>query len=105
MMVDTTVYGWYRRDAGEVICARCAGLDYVPDMLADSEEWTPLYSIEDTEPSGMSCDGGSYGCTGWVFEPDPDYCFGCDTAHWSKDDTHDDGSPVERNDDGSVVQL
>ena len=76
MMVDTTVYGLYIEDTGLVHnYADCAG-----DILysADTQSYAirgpegeltnaqPLYSLDDTEAQGMSCDT----CGLYIFEPD-----------------------------------
>ena len=105
MMVDTTVYGWI--GDGSTVCSACFGADDLPavaeGIMVDGTVWLPIYSLEDTEPGGLSCDDGSGPCTGWIFGPDPDYCLDCDEAHWEQGATHDDGSPVERDDDGRMV--
>jgi hypothetical protein len=76
MMVDTTVYGWLAA-SGEVLCADCAGLDTWSPTLARilDPDARPLYSIDDTEANGLSCEGLSLGCSGWVFEPCCSECY------------------------------
>lgn len=59
MMVDTTVYGY----VGD-------GAAYCPDCTPEDERegMGRVYSTDDTEPEGMSCDG----CGKYIFEPDFD---------------------------------
>jgi hypothetical protein len=105
MMVDTRVYGLYIEDVGIVHNTdKCAG----GDVLTGSAGWPvavhtdndeivkaqPIYSIDDTDGAGTTCDG----CGEFVFEPDPDYCgdhdeYDCEHADHADDD--DEGAEVE----------
>jgi len=77
MMVDTTVYGWLV-DC-ETFCSACVGVDYWDSNLDRilSDEARPLYSIDDGDDAGLTCDG----CFEYIFEPAPEYCFECQDTH------------------------
>jgi hypothetical protein len=83
MMVDTTIYGWVLE--GEIICAKCADLNYwspgIERLLGDNVQ--PLYSIDDNEVNGTTCDayGASSDCTGYVFEPVCGECYASGGVH------------------------
>jgi hypothetical protein len=77
-MVDTTIYGWVLE--GEIICAKCADLNYWSpgiQRLLGEDGPKPIYSIDDNEVNGTTCDayGASSDCTGWVFEPVCGECY------------------------------
>ena len=61
MMVDTTVYGYV--GDGYVQCPECHG------ERADGDDMSRLYSTDDTDEGGLSCDA----CGRYIFEPDSDY--------------------------------
>lgn len=63
MMTDTTIYG-YIFD-GFVLHPDCV-TDEADIKAVDDGTAGRLYSIDDNEPDGMTCDG----CGAWVFEPD-----------------------------------
>jgi len=76
MMSDTTVYALYSQNSGLVHNhSDCAGDILYSDeshifaIRADGGELTevqPIYSIDDTEPRGMTCDS----CGEYIFDPD-----------------------------------